>query len=55
MAITNTHTTATTSVSVKKVWSDYGNADETRMESVTVALYNGNTQVGDPIVLSAEQ
>ena len=52
VAITNTHTTATTSVSVKKVWSDYGNADETRMESVTVALYNGNTQVGDPIVLS---
>lgn len=45
VAITNTHTTATTSVSVEKVWDDYGNKDGTRLSSVIVALYNGTTQV----------
>ena len=45
VAVTNTHTTATTSVSVEKVWDDYRNKDGTRLSSVTVALYNGTTQV----------
>ena len=45
VVITNTHTTATTSVSVEKVWDDYGNKDGTRLSSVIVALYNGTTQV----------
>ncbi|MBQ1341171.1 MAG: Cna B-type domain-containing protein, partial [Erysipelotrichaceae bacterium] len=43
--VTITNTEAETSVSVKKEWSDNGNQDGIRPNSVTVDLMNGNTKV----------
>ena len=42
--ITNSHTTATTSVSVTKVWSDGNNQDGKRPDSVTVRLHADGTE-----------
>ena len=54
VVITNTHTTATTSVSVKKVWNDGENVDGVRPASVTVALYANGKQQGEAVTLNAE-
>lgn len=56
--ITNTHTPATTSVSVEKVWDDENNLAGFRPESVQVRLYeltnDGPTNpVGEPVTLNA--
>jgi hypothetical protein len=52
--ITNTHTPATTSVSVNKVWKDSKDKDGTRPDSVTVQLYANGSAYGDPVVLSED-
>lgn len=56
--ITNTHTPATTSVSVEKAWDDENNLAGFRPESVQVRLYeltnDGPTNpVGEPVTLNA--
>ena len=52
VVITNTHTTATTSVSVEKVWNDGENKDGVRPSSVTVALFANGEQQGESVTLT---
>ena len=42
-----------TDVTVTKQWSDSDNQDGIRPASITVQLMEGNTAIGDPVVLSA--
>ena len=51
--ITNKHTPATTSITVKKAWDDDDNRDKIRPESVTVQLKaNGETVEGKTLTLN---
>ena len=43
-----------TDISVNKKWEDNNNQDGKRTESVTVQLVEGNREIGEPVVLSAE-
>jgi len=51
--ITNTHATATTGISVTKVWDDKNNQDGNRPGSVTVQLMAGSDAYGDEITLDS--
>ena len=51
--VINTHTVYTTKVSVKKNWSDNGNASGVRPASVTVSLFADNVDTGKTLVLNA--
>ena len=52
-AITNTHKTEKTSVSVEKKWKDQDNKDGVRPSSVSVQLYADGKASGDPVTLDA--
>ncbi|MBF1677368.1 MAG: Cna B-type domain-containing protein [Scardovia wiggsiae] len=52
-AITNTHETEKTSVSVEKKWKDQDNKDGSRPSSVSVQLYANGKASGDPVTLDA--
>ena len=52
-AITNTHKTEKTSVSVEKKWKDQDNKDGSRPSSVSVQLYANGKASGDPVTLDA--
>ncbi|MDU6011191.1 MAG: Cna B-type domain-containing protein [Slackia sp.] len=52
--ITNTPDAKSTSVSVKKVWDDADNKDESRPASVKVQLYANGEAYGDPVVLNSD-
>ena len=52
-AITNTHKTEKTSVSVEKHWKDQDNKDGVRPSSVSVQLYADGKASGDPVTLDA--
>ncbi|EJD65236.1 LPXTG-domain-containing protein cell wall anchor domain, partial [Scardovia wiggsiae F0424] len=52
-AITNTHKTEKTSVSVEKKWKDQDNKDGSRPSSVSVQLYADGKASGDPVTLDA--
>ena len=52
-AITNTHKTEKTSVSVEKKWKDQDNKDGVRPSSVSVQLYANGKASGDPVTLDA--
>ena len=52
-AITNTHETEKTSVSVEKKWKDQDNKDGSRPSSVSVQLYADGKASGDPVTLDA--
>ena len=52
-AITNTHETEKTSVSVEKHWKDQDNKDGSRPASVSVQLYADGKASGDPVTLDA--
>ncbi|MBR2792400.1 MAG: Cna B-type domain-containing protein [Erysipelotrichaceae bacterium] len=52
--ITNKHTPDQTSVSVEKIWDDADDQDGLRPTSVTVQLMVGEDNIGDAVVLSAE-
>ena len=50
-AITNTHETDKTKISVEKKWEDSSNQDGVRPDSIEVQLYAGNDAVGDAVTL----
>ena len=52
-AITNTHKTEKTSVSVEKKWKDQDNKDGSRPSSMSVQLYANGKASGDPVTLDA--
>lgn len=52
-AITNTHKTEKTSVSVEKKWKDQDNKDGVRPSSIRVQLYANGKASGDPVTLDA--
>ena len=52
-AITNTHETEKTSVSVEKHWKDQDNKDGVRPSSIRVQLYADGKASGDPVTLDA--
>ena len=52
-AITNTHKTEKTSVSVEKKWKDQDNKDGSRPSSVSVQLYANGVASGSPVTLDA--
>ena len=52
-AITNTHETEKTSVSVEKKWKDQDNKDGSRPSSVSVQLYANGVASGSPVTLDA--
>lgn len=52
-AITNTHKTEKTSVSVEKKWKDQDNKDGSRPASVSVQLYANGVASGSPVTLDA--
>ena len=52
-AITNTHKTEKTSVSVEKKWKDQDNKDGVRPSSVSVQLYANGVASGSPVTLDA--
>lgn len=52
-AITNTHETEKTSVSVEKKWKDQDNKDGVRPSSIRVQLYANGKASGDPVTLDA--
>ncbi len=52
--LTNTHTTDKTNVSVLKVWQDNNNQDGIRPDSISVQLKAGDENVGDPVILNAD-
>ena len=52
-AITNTHETEKTSVSVEKKWKDQDNKDGVRPSSVSVQLYANGVASGSPVTLDA--
>lgn len=52
-AITNTHKTEKTSVSVEKKWKDQDNKDGSRPSSVSLQLYANGKASGDPVTLDA--
>ena len=54
LTITNTHETATTSVTVTKAWDDGDNQDGIRPESVEVQLYANGEAYGDPVEVTAD-
>ncbi len=47
VTITNSHTPAETEITVKKVWSDYGDQDGLRTESIQVELLKNGTKYKD--------
>ena len=51
--ITNTHTPATTDVTVTKIWDD-NNRIASRPQSITVQLYADGEKYGDPVTITAE-
>ena len=51
--LTNVNTPEKTSVSVKKVWNDNGNAGKTRPESIKVQLFANGKAEGKPVTLDA--
>ena len=51
--LTNVYTPEKTSVSVKKVWNDNGNAGKTRPASVRVQLFANGKAEGKPVTLDA--
>ena len=51
---TITNKLETTEITVNKVWNDANNQDGIRPESIQVQLKNGETNVGDPVTLNAE-
>ncbi|MBP3650082.1 MAG: Cna B-type domain-containing protein [Clostridia bacterium] len=53
--ITNTHETATTEATVKKVWEDEDDQDGKRPEELTVTLNNGTKDVGTVTLNEANQ
>ncbi|MBQ9036146.1 MAG: Cna B-type domain-containing protein [Erysipelotrichaceae bacterium] len=52
--ITNKHAPDEISVSVEKIWDDADNQDGLRPSSVTVQLKNGTENVGEAVVLNAD-
>lgn len=52
--VTNSYTPGKVQVHVTKVWSDDDNRDGIRPDSVKVGLMSGDTAIGAPVVLSAE-
>lgn len=50
--LTNVYVPEKTSVSVKKVWNDNGNAGETRPESIKVQLFANGKAEGKPVTLN---
>ncbi len=54
LTITNTHTPATTSVSVSKVWDDSDNQDGKRPEVITVTLYADGVDTQKTVTLNEE-
>lgn len=51
--IINTHTPATTSIPVEKLWEDGDNHDELRPETITVKLFADGENTGKSLTLSA--
>ncbi|GGP17037.1 Cna B-type domain-containing protein [Oceanobacillus neutriphilus] len=54
VTITNAYTPEQTSVTVLKGWNDNDNQDGIRPEQIEVQLYAGENEVGDKVILSAE-
>ena len=54
VVVTNTHTPATTSLSVEKAWNDNDDQDGIRPDTVTVTLYADGEATNNSAVLNAE-
>ncbi|GIO17777.1 hypothetical protein J18TS1_08770 [Oceanobacillus oncorhynchi subsp. incaldanensis] len=54
VTVTNAYTPEQTSVTVSKGWNDNDNQDGIRPEQIEVQLYAGENEVGDTVILSAE-
>ena len=52
--ITNSHTPATTELTITKEWVDGNDQDGSRPDHVTVQLYAGEKAVGSPVEITAE-
>ena len=54
ITLTNTHTPATTSVTVTKIWDDGKNQDGKRPDSIIVKLFAGGEDTGKTVTLSGD-
>ncbi|UUI04700.1 Cna B-type domain-containing protein [Oceanobacillus jeddahense] len=54
VTVTNAYTPEQTSVTVSKGWNDNENQDGIRPEQIEVQLYAGENEIGDTVILSAE-
>ena len=52
--VTNSHANEDTGVSVSKIWSDSNDQDGKRTDSIQVQLKVGDTAIGEPVALNAD-